>query len=157
MFPKRMKLPSIVLAIFLAGCAIENPTPSLVDPTNFITYVHPTGVFTLNLPPDWVVNDLSTDNTLDVEFSAPNDNSPLVAIAVVNAATLAEPSEEAAPVPPDINALATQYERARYVSGGAFQETAREPQPDGSLRIKFLLNRDGKVTAHNDFVQIIGP
>jgi len=156
----------IGVVVALAGCASTESTPALVDPTTFVTYVHPSGVFTLNLPPDWVVNDASTDYAINVEFSPPNSAEPLVGMYVVSLSKIVGPAPTpvAPDIPtltpplPDLSALATVYERAVYASGGtAFQESARDTMPDGSLRVKFFLSSDGKVSQHNDFVQIIGP
>jgi len=152
--------------VILAGCSTAEPTPSLVDPTTFVTYVHPSGVFTLNLPPNWVVNDASNDYAINVEFSPPDASNPLIGIYVVSLAGIVGPQPTpvapGAPTPvpplPDLGGLATAYERTLYASGGdSFQESARELMPDGSLRVKFFLSSNGKIAQHNDFVQVIGP
>ncbi len=160
------KLGTLALALLLAGCASTEPTPSLVDPTTFITYSHPSGVFTLNVPPDWVINDVSNNYAINVEFSPPNTAEPLVGMYVLSldkmTAPVSTPVAPGAPTPvpppPDLGTLASTYERTLYaVRGASFQEAAREPMPDGSLRIKFFLNSGGKISQHNDFVQVIGP
>ena len=68
----RPALQPMVGVLTLAACAVEPPPaaePSLVDPTGFVTYRHPTGAFSLSLPPDWVVSDTSDAYALNVGFS----------------------------------------------------------------------------------------
>src|SRR5689334_19961307 len=96
---RRWLFISLIAMGLLASCNTEEPAPALVDPTRFVTYVHPTGVFTLNLPPDWIVDDTSTTYALDVEFSSPGSSDPSVGVYVVSTgvglAGLPTPSAEA--------------------------------------------------------------
>jgi len=156
-----------VLIWFLTGCVVEEPVPELVDPTNFVTYIHPTGVFTLDMPPDWIVGDTSDDSALSVEFSPPNSPEPLIGVYVISAEmsleTTPSPASEAgnvttASASPDLEALINLYQLAFYSGPDiTYKEMARDPQPDGSLRIKFLIDAPQGTTQHNDFVQMRGP
>ena len=118
-------LPAILVlaSVGLTACVAEEATPELVDPTGFVTYVHPSGVFTLDLPPEWVVNDTSDATALNVEFSPPNSPEPLISVYVVTADELGGsgtlPAEDFGVTPEaspseDINALADIYVRTFY-------------------------------------------
>ena len=49
---------------------VATPVP---PDAKFHTYQHPSGVFSLRLPPDWSVRDLSHGDTIRVEFSPPGN------------------------------------------------------------------------------------
>jgi hypothetical protein len=157
----------VAAALLLAGCVAAEPTPELVDPTGFVTYAHSTGVFTLDMPPDWVVSDTSDDTAINVEFSPPNSPEPLIGVYVISAdlpvqGTPAAPVEatEASPGPesPDLDTLIGFYQAAFYAGTDiTYKETARDPQPDGSLRIKFLIDSPQGTSQHNDFLHVRGP
>jgi hypothetical protein len=163
---KRWRLVLVITLGLLAGCSTEEPAPALVDPTRFVTYANPTGVFTLSLPPDWIVSDTSSSYALNVEFSPPNSPEPLMGVYVVSAgiglAALPTPSSQAGEATTAdqaaIDRLITVYEQTFYLGADSvYRELARESQPDGSVRLKLLVSQSGKNSAHNDFAQIIGP
>ncbi len=157
-----------VLLLMLAGCVEESADPSLVDPTGFVTYTHPTGVFSLDLPPDWVVNDATDSSALDVEFSPPGSPEPLIEVYVSSLGTLqaAEIEVEAGPdeageeeVLVNLEPYVESYRETFYSpeKKPGYKEIARDVQPDGSLRIKFLIDGPQGTTQHNDFIQTAGP
>lgn len=154
---------SLITASVLAGCVTPDATPALVDPTGLVTYAHPSGVFTLELPPDWVVNDRSTGTAINVEFSPPGSPEPLLGVYVVTARAdlpiaTPYPGSVSASGSPELDAMIDAYRQAFYSEGGAaYREIARDAQPDGSLRIKFVLEAPGRITQHNDFIQVVGP
>ena len=165
MFKRRIVILLLTLAL-LAACSPEEPAPALVDPTRFVSYVHPTGVFTLSLPPDWIVDDTSTSYALDVEFSSPGSPDPSVGVYVVSAEAglAALPTPEAAAgaatvaSQPSIDRLILGYEQTFYLgSDSSYRELAREDQTDGSTRLKLLVTKNGQTSARNDFAQVIGP
>lgn len=163
----------LILALFgLSACLEEVATPALVDPTDFVTYVHPTGVFTLSLPPEWIVNDTSNDRALNVEFSPPDSPDPLIGVYIVSTSVMnitpisATPDPNLTPDPAatqpaaavDLQALATNYESSFYpFRDKIFKEIGRDQQPDGSLRLQFVVDAPEGTSTHNDFIQITGP
>ncbi len=143
----------------LTACVEEEIRPALVDPTGFVTYVHPSGVFTLSMPPDWVVSDTSDDVALNVAFSTPNAPEPLISVYVVSldavrvAAAIADNGGE-----DEMDTLASVYQKAFYtLTDATYKEIGRDPQPDGSLRLRFLIDSPQGTSQHNDFLQIVGP
>ena len=156
---RRNILPLIGLLVssaLLIGCVAEEATPVLVDPTGFVTYVSPTGVFTLSMPPDWIVSDKSDEFALNVEFSPPGSPEPLVGVYVASASALS--LDPASGQTPSYDEMLLAYQSRFYASADAtYKEIARDQQADGSLRIKFLLEGPVGTTQHNDFVQVIGP
>ncbi len=141
----------LLVAFLLTACALgDSPPPEVVDPTGFAAYAHPSGTFRLSLPPDWVVSDTSDTYALNVGFSPPGSPEPLVGVTVIEAAVLGNPA--------DPDALIDRYLEAFLpLPEGAYQEAGRDPQPDGSVRVQYLVNIPGSATQHNDFVQVVGP
>ncbi|NDJ54215.1 MAG: hypothetical protein GYB68_14180, partial [Chloroflexi bacterium] len=138
------------------------PPPVLVDPTGLVTYAHPSGTFSLSLPPDWVVNDVSDETRINVEFSPPGSPDPALAVWLLNVDALLAietPTEaEGEPlVPDDLNNLYDTYRLLNYTAPDlAYQEFDRLQQADGSMRVSFLLESPAGISQHNDFVQING-
>jgi len=161
----------LILIIFLAGgllisgCAAEETDPVLVDPTGFVTYRHPTGVFSLSMPPDWVLSDTSDAYALDVSFSLPDTSLPVLNLFVVSSTALGgNPSPEAlatfentSEVATSFDGLVSMYQSSYYrLSNEVYKEIGREIQPDGSLRIAFLIDSVHGTSQHNDFFQVAG-
>src|SRR5688500_15836129 len=155
-----------LLSVVLTACVADPATPELVDSGDFVTYAHPSGVFTLELPPEWVVNETSSEVALNIEFSPPNAE-PLIGIYVTSLSMINQDSSPAGiptpepgstPAPINMETLATKYELSYYTGTDAiFKEIGRDPQPDGSLRLRFVMDTPGGTTTHNDFIQVRGP
>lgn len=147
-----LTLLALLPLVMLAGCTgADDVPPALIDPSGLATYAHPSGTFTIDLPPDWVVSDTSDDTAVRVAFSPPGSPEPLLGVTVLDTRVLnADPS--------DTGALIAEYQ-ATYItaSGGAIHEVAREEQTDGSVRVDYVLESPGAITQHNDFVQVDGP
>lgn len=162
----RVRLITLILlaALALGGCATEEPAaPAIVEPAGLVTYVHPGGLFTLSLPPDWVVSDISTAQAVQVAFSPPGSPDPAVSVYVVDAAALgALPALEATDAEGEItvamDTLLDAYGQVVYGRGGATaKEIDRVPQPDGSVRMRYVVDAPNRTTQHNDFVEVQGP
>lgn len=165
----RIGLIALLAGLTLAACAVEPPPaaePSLVDPTGFVTYRHPTGAFSLSLPPDWVVSDTSDAYALSVGFSPPGSPEPLVSVYLVSASALGRirPNDQPAvglpnpgPTTSDFDPLISLYQGTFYnLTDATYKEIDRQPQPDGSLRIRFVIESAEGTSQHNDFVQLVG-
>lgn len=158
----------ILTAILLIACMPEPADPVLVDPTGFVTYVHPTGVFTLSMPPDWVVSDTSDEYALNVSFSPPHAAEPVVSVYLLSASALGRVRSPESPltgmenpsgVTTDIDGLISLFQSAFYANLGAgtYKELGRTLQPDLSVRIEFVIDRPEGPSPRNDFIQVIGP
>lgn len=139
----------------LSACVVQPETaPALVDPTDLTLYKHPSGVFTLSVPADWVVNDRSNAEALNVEFSPPGSPQPVVTVYIVSAQTL-----QGAGVPPSLDDHTLDaYQHLFYSDGNAtYKMLGRDLQADGSLRLKIVTDQPGITTQQNDFLQMTGP
>ncbi|MCC6905505.1 MAG: hypothetical protein IT326_06645 [Anaerolineae bacterium] len=154
-------LIAALAALLLTGCLVEEAQPELVDPTEFVAYVHSSGVFTLALPPDWIVNDTSDANAINVQFSPPGSPEPLITIYTINLESLqaANPQiGDAASGGLNMDALTQTYITNFYVSNTfVLKDLASDVQPDGSTRLRFLTDSVTGTMQHNDFIQIAGP
>ncbi|MBE7511762.1 MAG: DUF3426 domain-containing protein [Anaerolineales bacterium] len=115
---------------FLAGCgtgtAVQVATPIPPD-ANFRTYRHPSGVFSLRLPPDWAVRDVSHGGVIHVEFSASGSAGLPVAVYIVNTGTV-------------LSAAALLDSMDRFLvlinpKPDSYHELSRNAQGDGSWRV----------------------
>lgn len=91
-----LRLSFLVILLAIVGCSSNSNSEPLVQiatsqapDAGYIDYVHPTGVFTMRIPPDWIPNDLPDDNGVRVEFSTlENDQSVVrLTVYVVNTGT----------------------------------------------------------------------
>lgn len=151
------KFTALAAALLLSACIVEQDTrPELVDPTVFATFEHTSGVFSLEMPPTWVVSDRSDARALHVLFSPP-DSQPLLSVYVLSTATVG-PLEGDLPSAEQSNALLDAYLADQYPVGTAdFAEMGREAQPDGSLRLTLLRTDAQGIRQFNDFAQVYGP
>lgn len=142
---------SILIPVLLAGLALGacrgNNAPAL-DTTSqgFASYVYPGGLFQLELPQDWVVNDLSDAATVHVEFSPPGSPQAELSVLVVSL------GEETAGDDFADDYLDLFYSNAQTT----FKEVSRDIQADGSLRVTGALETPGGTTQRNDFLQQSG-
>jgi hypothetical protein len=143
---------AVVLAVLVVGCAEEPPAPELVDPTGFVTYTHPTGAFSLGMPPDWVVNDMSDEAALAVEFSPPDSPEPHIRVYMISVAGDNANAADA------FDQLNENYLVLRYgdQSDTVYKDMGREEQPDASVRVSILADTPQGPVAYNDFLQTSG-
>ncbi len=128
-------LAALVLGASACGGAIQSTDPVFVVATpvppdaGFVTYRHPSGVFTIRIPPDWIAGELPDANGVRVQFTALEGDTAVsrLSVYVVNTGQ---------PMTPEIFAeTAAAYQpppdQARY----DWVELERVAQPDGSLRV----------------------
>lgn len=131
-------LISLVLLIVLAGCGSvgnELGDPVILDSTvpapdaGFVTYTHPSGVFSMRMPASWKPEDLSKPGSVRVQFSVVEGDQDVVRLSVyvVNTGTpmSAEAFEQAA------NAYLPPEDIAAY----EWHEIENSAQADHSRRI----------------------
>jgi hypothetical protein len=115
----------------------------------FVSYTHPSGVFTLNLPDDWEVLDESTDRRLFVRMLPPVGYGSRVTVDVTNEGSLS---------PQEVSALAESYIRLHYAEQPGYAEINRAELPDGRLQFVFQYT-DGRGAAGREtlYIQQVGP
>lgn len=153
----RLTLTLLTFFVLTACAAQPTPAPEVIDPAGFATYTHPSGTFSLSLPPDWVVSDTSDSYALNVGFSPPGSPEPMIRVTVVEVNALLG-GQASAGSTVDMNVLIDRYQSAFYRTGEAtYEEVSREPQPDGSTRVQYVLKSPNGTTQNNDFMQVSGP
>ncbi|CAG1014320.1 hypothetical protein ANRL4_05179 [Anaerolineae bacterium] len=116
---------------------------------NFRGYRHPTGAFTLRLPSDWVVRDVSYGGVVHVEFSAPNATGLPLSIYVINTGAAVSAS-----------ALLDSMDRFQLLINGnplIYDEMSRNAQGDGSWRVVGVRQTPIGARQLNTFFQANGP
>ncbi|MGF1505373.1 MAG: FxLYD domain-containing protein [Anaerolineae bacterium] len=147
----------ILMLSLAAACRPTEETSPEQAPAGFARYEHVTGVFSLSIPPDWVVSDTSDPFAVNVEFSPPGFGESLIGVYAVERAALGAEIDPALDLSAfDLERL-SEYHIATFYDPDAYIEIERTPQPDGSLRISFLLEGAARSSQHNDFLHIAGP
>jgi hypothetical protein len=130
--------------------ATAPPTPVPTEATRtFVSYTHPSGVFTLNLPDDWEVLDESSDQRLLVRLLPPVGYGSRVTVDVTNEG----------PLPPqEVGTLAESYIRLHYAEQSGYTEINRSELPDGRLQFVFQY-ADGRGASGREtlYIQQAGP
>ncbi len=128
-------LVALALGASACGGGIQSADPVFVVATpvppdaGFVTYRHPSGVFTLRIPPNWIAGELPDPNGVRVQFTALEGEAALTRLSVYVVNT-------GQPMTPEAFAQAAAAyqpppDQARY----EWVELERVAQPDGSLRI----------------------
>lgn len=137
-----MLLRGLLIAIALVGCSpvlsSPAPTPDLAN-----RYIHPGGVFSLELPPSWSAGDLSEGPALLVMFAPPGGDRPLLTVyAVREDASL----DEAA-----FREAMDTYLEAAY--NDTLTVLDRAAMGDGSWRVTGIRHTRGEALPVNIFMQ----
>ena len=124
-----------VLALVGCGGSVRSNDPVFVVATpvppdaGFVTYKHPSGVFTLRTPPDWIAGELPDPNGVRVQFTALEGDQAVTRLSVYIVNTGQPMTPEA--FAEDANA----YQPPEDLSGFGWQEFERADMRDGSRRI----------------------
>lgn len=156
------RLFTLMLAVMGAACLQVDDTPPAPNDlalANTATYAHPSGVFTVELPRDWVVADASDEFSIRIDFSPPGAPEPLFGVYVVERSALADLVDPGGP--PE------EFTLERFIdyyittilqsSDVTYKELDRLPQPDSSIRISYVLDSPDRPSAHNAFYQFLDP
>ena len=150
--PRRNVLIVLCIAWLVAGLSsgctsgtvvvVATPAP---PGAGFETYLHPTRVFSIRLPPDWAVTDLATAGAVYVEFSPPGAFRPPITAYVVNTGA-------------PLNAEAFEQALGAYLASFHPDPTRYAPQErtvqaDGSWRMPALLRSGAETLQLNIFFQ----
>ena len=152
MNPKRTYGQSIVLLLMIlvmAGCSsgtvkfAPTPLPPELNPTE---YEHPSGAFSLVLPPNWSVFSQNLTTLASTSFAAPTSDIPLIRVAVINLGYEIEAN--------DMGELLLQYQTQIRPDIDRYTEQDRQSFPDGSWRLTGLRTVAGGNTQQiNTFVE----
>ena len=127
-----------LLIVLLAACGaggarIDDPLILVATPVppdaGFMSYTHPSGVFSLRLPPDWIAGDLPDPNGVRVQFTTIEDSQAVVRLSVYVVNTGQPMTAEA------FAQAANAYQPPGDVAGYEWTEIERAAQRDGSRRI----------------------
>lgn len=119
-------------------------TPIPMD-ANFRTYRHPMGVFTLRLPPDWSIRDVTEGSAVRVEFSPPNNTGLPMTVYVLNTGNILTASGLLAEI--------DRYQTVVNGNPGVYTEVLRKAQGDGSWRLDGVRQTPIGTRQLNTFVQ----
>ncbi len=144
------RLAFVLLMLALGACsggavvfAPTAPPPDLSP----IRYEHPSGAFSVDVPPNWSVYVRNTTTLATAGFSAPGDNQPSLVISVVNLGD-------------DLNAdsfsdVLNRYQTQVRPDLDRYVEQSRQAMGDGSWRITGVRS-EGLPLALNTFIQRSG-
>ena len=120
----------IVLVTATAACqsspVILVATPMPPDAA-FHTYRHPSGAFTIRLPADWSIRDVSRADTVRVEFSPPGNTGLPLTVYVANTGAVLDSASL-------LDAL-NKYQSVVNGDASVYHEIGRTAQGDGSWRL----------------------
>ncbi len=128
------------LVLSACGSSVRSNDPVFVIATapppdaGFVTYEHPTGVFSLRIPPDWVAGELPEANGVRVQFTALEGEQAVTRLSVYVVNT-------GQPMTPEAFAQAVEaYQPPDDLAAYGWTELARAGQRDGSRRITGIRN-----------------
>ena len=151
---RRCAHPNVGLALLLvllsacnSGTTVMVATPAPPD-AGFRTYRHPGGAFSLRLPPEWSVRDLSGEGGVRVEFSPPGNAGLPLSVWVTNTGQ-----------PLSASGLLEAVERYPQMlnNPAAYREMSRNAQGDGSWRLVGVRQTPIGPRQMNIFLQADGP
>ena len=139
-----MRYTILLLIFILAGCGqgavVFAPTPIPPD-LSPIRYTHPSGAFSVSIPPDWAVYTQYNANLASAYFTPPGMQNPTVGIAVINFNS-----------PLDMLSIVNTYQQ--QVRRDQYHEQDRQAMGDGSWRLTGLRVTAGNVAEQvNTFIQ----
>ncbi len=139
-----MRYTILLLILLLTGCGqgavVFAPTPIPPD-LSPIRYTHPSGVFSVRVPPDWAVYTQHRTDLVSAHFTPPGEITPIIGIAVIKLNTTMD-------ILSIINTYQQQIRQDRY------REQDRQAVGDGSWRLSGLrITIGGLAEQINTFIQ----
>lgn len=116
---------AFVTAEPLSTVAVET-VPTTIDLAQRTPYQHSSGLFTLDAPASWRVEDDSRADELSVRFREPNENAAIATTVL----TISQQLDSSA-----LTQLLQAHLRNAYGAQTAFRQQPANPQNDGSMQI----------------------
>ncbi|MBN1965945.1 MAG: hypothetical protein JW910_14940 [Anaerolineae bacterium] len=132
----------LVGVLLLAACTPTGPADDATPNVEY-RYIHPGGLFSLNLPPSWSAGDLSAGAALLVTFSPPGEVNPPLTVYAVR-------------LPAELDAAGLQAATDEYLAAAhnaTLTVLDREIMSDGSWRVRGVRQRGEDALPVNVFVQ----
>lgn len=117
----------------------DEPLASDADGMELTTYSGPAGIFMLDVPETWDIQDESAADQVQVTFTAP-DGSGVIVVAITDLG-----AASAVFTPEDIGNLLVEGIEGAFGSQEDFTIGEPEEQPDGSLGVQFSFNGPGPI------------
>lgn len=140
----------LVCALALAACN-SDPVVLVATPippdANYHTYRHP--AFSIRLPADWNVRDVSQGGIVRIEFSPPGNTGLPLTVFVLNTGAVLNATS--------LLAAIDQYQQAFHGDAALYTEVSRTAQGDGSWRVAGILKTPIGIRELNTFFQGEGP
>src|SRR5258706_3282779 len=128
---KRLVLCTLWLLVLAVSACDGSPVVVVATPippdVKFHTYRHPSGAFSLRLPPDWSVRDVSHGETVRVEFSPTGTTGLPLSVYVVNTGSVMDTTSF-------LDAM-NRYQATVNGDKNVYSEVSRTAQGDGSWRL----------------------
>jgi hypothetical protein len=137
----------VLLSACNSGTTVVVATPVPPD-AGFRTYRHPGGAFSLRLPPEWSVRDLSGESGVRVEFSPPGNAGLPLSVRVSNTGE---------PLGASGLLEAVEHYPQMLADPSAYREMSRNAQGDGSWRLAGVRQTPIGARQMNIFLQADGP
>src|SRR5262249_51939534 len=128
--PVRSVIFPILMLLALSACSggavVFAPTapPPDVSP---VRYEHPSGAFSINIPPNWSVYVQNTTTLATAGFSAPGENQPSLVVSVVNLGADLDAST--------FSDVLNRYQTQVRPDLDRYTEQSRQAMGDGSWRL----------------------
>lgn len=148
-----IRLLTVILVSFIAagcsgGAVVFAPTPLPANATPR-PYTHPSGLFTLIIPPDWSIYEQSEADLISTTLAAPGNSGALVKVSAIDIGAPVEPQM--------LSDFMAQYQSQIRRDLGVYNEVDRQILNDGSWRITGLRDVAGGMPRQvNTFIQSSG-
>jgi hypothetical protein len=159
----------VLSAILMAGCGGGEPAPppaetpappaaTAIPPTpiadggdqlpEFAEYDNPSGVFSIEYPADWTLDDRSRPDTVSV-FWYPEEKYASASLFLTQLQGIPDPQAQ-------IHTLIDEWmvDASAFATDPDYEESSREDQGDGSVVLRFYYTRDGEPTQAGCYFEI---
>lgn len=141
-----LRICLLISLLVLVGCGPARDVTSVPQASR--PYTHPSGVFSLDLPPTWLVGDLSSGPLLHVTFAPPDADRPLLTVYAFRLETTLDDDVFGAtmggflraPMNHEVDLIETTA-----MEDGSWRATAVRNIQGEALPVNIFMQRDGAV------------